>query len=106
MQTLCPLGLGIDQTSDDLLDMLVMCRYARKWDYNVADSLTCWLDLDGQPPTHLRRITTLAAVPPERLRSDLVPYCPSLSRILLSLSFLLFSLASLLLFGNGVDSTF
>jgi hypothetical protein len=35
-----------------------------------------------------------------------MPYCPSLSRILLSLSFLLFSLASLLLFGNGVDSTF
>jgi hypothetical protein len=62
--------------------------------------------LDVGPPTHLRRMSTLAAVTPERLCSDVVPYCPSLSRILLSRSFLLFSLASLLLFGNGVDSTF
>lgn len=33
VQTSCPLGLGTDETSDDLIDMLVMRRYARKWHY-------------------------------------------------------------------------
>lgn len=97
---------GTDQTSDDLLDMLAICRHARKWSLHVSGEPDLRPGPDAGPPTHLRSMSTLAAVSPEGLCSERVPYCPCLSRILLSRSFLLFSLASLLLFGNGVDSTF